>query len=59
MKPEFGLLVNAESLVHPLSGIGRYTLELLRQYTRYFDGAGLQVFQGSATAPASDAIRRF
>ena len=59
MKPEFGLLVNAESLVHPLSGIGRYTLELLRQYTRHFDGAGLQVFQGSATAPASDAIRRF
>ena len=59
MKPDFAILVNAESLVHPLSGIGRYTLELLRQYTRHFDAAELQVFQGLATAPASDAIRRF
>lgn len=50
------LLINTESLLPPITGIGTYTLNLLKQYTREGNFDAIECFSGHRFTTAEDAI---
>jgi len=52
------LLINTESLLPPITGIGTYTLNLLKQYSRQGDFETIECFSGHRFSTATQAIEQ-
>ena len=52
------LLINTESLLPPITGIGTYTLNLLKQYSRQGDFETIECFSGHRFSTAIQAIEQ-
>jgi len=50
------LLINTESLLPPITGIGTYTLNLLKQYEGHKDFEAIECFSGHRFSTAAQAI---
>lgn len=58
MDRDLQLLINAESLVPPLTGIGLYTRHLLEEYARFMLPGALHCFAGNRLAEPGECLSR-